>query len=515
MSKSFLVRRSLVVLAALAASSFAGAFLSQPSAEVVLARIKRAVFQSPVRPGEALEFTGRIWNGSLEQAYDIVFSASGPFRESTSGKLGQSSGFDGKMAWQVDPSGMPAPLSLESRESVLLPMLFSTGAWLTNPALFDVHSDDRHGTPEAWALSVKLRGGNLLGLALIDRKTALPASLSFEGSRGPRSWKFTGYSKLMGRNFPCEWTNRSGDVYRIERGKKAPTSAVFRMPTARPSDVSFDVAAPHYTEIMEAKSGHILVKPLIDGKDVGWFILDTGSGAQCIDSKIAEELQMEVLGQRTATGAGAQYRFKYRRSQQMRLGPLTIHRPLFIAIDLSDMSKDLGVKVSGIVGYDFFARSECLIDTANKTLGVWAPGTWQDEGEPWQAACFSGGGLVAEFRFDNVHRDEFGIDTGSDNTLDIYAKGLRLYGFLGSKQMGTGTGSGAGGSYETKESKIDLFSIAGREFRNLPITISLARAGAARCEYLAGNIGMGVLRHFRLLLDYPDQRVALLPNPAP
>ena len=49
------------------------------------------------------------------------------------------------------------------------------------------------------------------------------------------------------------------------------------------------------------KSGHYMVRPIVDGKEVGCFIIDTGTGCLAINNKKAMRLGMHGFGEVYAT----------------------------------------------------------------------------------------------------------------------------------------------------------------------------------------------------------------------
>src|SRR5262245_35561602 len=73
---------------------------------------------------------------------------------------------------------------------------------------------------------------------------------------------------------------------------------------AAPRRVAIDASAQRHLELTRATSGHLLVKPKINGIDVGWFIFDTGAGITCIDKGVADKLKLPDAGEITATGMG-------------------------------------------------------------------------------------------------------------------------------------------------------------------------------------------------------------------
>ena len=58
---------------------------------------------------------------------------------------------------------------------------------------------------------------------------------------------------------------------------------------------------PAELEVKLTYTGHLLVHPLIDGQDVGWFVFDTGAGGNCTIAKPSiSNAQMPAPGTPTA-----------------------------------------------------------------------------------------------------------------------------------------------------------------------------------------------------------------------
>ena len=49
-------------------------------------------------------------------------------------------------------------------------------------------------------------------------------------------------------------------------------------PPLTPPDTQFDPQVPPDVQAWHTRSGHVLVLPKIDGKEIGYMMLDTGSG---------------------------------------------------------------------------------------------------------------------------------------------------------------------------------------------------------------------------------------------
>jgi len=160
---------------------------------------------------------------------------------------------------------------------------------------------------------------------------------------------------------PVRTDNRQVGLRLSVRGTAAPATA-YRAVTAEPDDVPYDPAVPPRIELMKIRTGHVFVRPKIDGRDVGWFAFDTGTGAglTLLDA-IAEELGMPRLGRRAGGGAGSAIQIaSLRQGRSFELGPVTIANSVYV--ELPDqlrvtMRRLADIEVVGTCGYDLSAGS--------------------------------------------------------------------------------------------------------------------------------------------------------------
>ena len=63
----------------------------------------------------------------------------------------------------------------------------------------------------------------------------------------------------------------------------APQLSTFVMPEPplTPPDTRFDPNVPPDVQAWHTRSGHVLVLPKLDGKEMGYMMLDTGNGCSC------------------------------------------------------------------------------------------------------------------------------------------------------------------------------------------------------------------------------------------
>ena len=64
----------------------------------------------------------------------LWFGTSGEFKQESKPSDNRPSGFDGKFGWQVDRTGLPAPMPQRLREKLLIPAWVRSGWWLNDAA---------------------------------------------------------------------------------------------------------------------------------------------------------------------------------------------------------------------------------------------------------------------------------------------------------------------------------------------------------------------------------------------
>ena len=131
-----------------------------------------------------------------------------------------------------------------------------------------------------------------------------------------------------------------------------------------------------------------LVSPLMNGKDVGWFAVDTASQLVMIDAKIyADSFVMEKVMRGQIPECSLP--FTVRRGSTFQLGRLSAKNPLLVMLDLSSLSEraKLGVKLAGVIGYPVFSKSVIEIKYSETQDRIWLydPDAYELQNGRWQA----------------------------------------------------------------------------------------------------------------------------------
>lgn len=499
------VLRSLLVL--LASADVAAA---QEKGSALLERARAALGPAP-KASVQLEGHGKAHANGVDGALRVLHTSGGAFRFDFDAALADTAAFDGQVSWTSDRMHLERTIELEEADMWKPYAWLISGHWLDAPEL---HVREIAGATPMLALA--LEGTPLEMTLTLDPASSLPVELVYEDDTGPIRWDFADWRAVGGRKLPHHWTFDSGssvDTYALASyAQVADDGAAFHFPAHAPQDVRFDASLDGEIEVERVPSGHLLVEPTVEGKSVGWFIFDTGAGSMVIDPKVADELGLPKLGEVLTVGIGGKASAAFRQGKRFELGPLALVNPTYVELDLSFLQALFGRKVAGIVGYDLLARCVAEIETATPYIALHDPahftlrdGTWQDLIVCHNTPC-------TKARFEGEREGLFRLDTGANGTVAFHAPAVVALGLLTGRKVTSSQAGGVGGMADSKEGVLEWFELAGHRFAKPAVSFSQANTGAFTDVYTTGNIAQQFLAPFRMVLDYPHDRIAFVPR---
>lgn len=284
----------------------------------------------------------------------------------------------------------------------------------------------------------------------------------------------------------------------------------YGMPEPDATRFAYDTSVDSKVEVKHM-FGYLFIHPLIDGKDEGWFFLDTGAEVMVIDPTVAKAHSMTVVGHESVSGVVSSVMADFYQGQEFKVGPATLKKPNYMSLDMTEFSKALGIKLAGICGYDFISRVCLDIDPKLNTIGVIEPSKVALPGfGVWTPFDFEGSVPSLFCEFEGARKGQFSLDTGSSSTVDFFSPTVARYQLLKDrKTVGSRTG-GAGGSAASQVGTIEYFTLGTKRFEKPRVVFQSTDKGAFASPYRDGNIGMGFMGKFRMILDYKNSRLSFL-----
>ncbi len=488
--------------------SFIASFAIHAQGPDLVSRVRAALIVPGSRPWAQTTLTGQASQYGVEGKYSLRFTQDGRFVQSIVDQLGEANGFDGTRHWESDSSGATRVVGFEDADQQKGMAMMLTDYWIQPNATVDIKADGN-------LLHVKLRNSLFEETVEIDPATSLPISASFLASSGKVVLVLSDWRPAGAFRVPFKADLQHGgltDIFLVNRAKGSgdPGAAAYAMPSWIPTDVTFDASKPSAVESKKAFTGHMLVHPLVNGKDVGWFILDTGAEIMVINPKVADTLGMPKIGQEQLVGVGGSTTASFRTAKDFTLGPATIKNVKFIEFDLGQLDTIFRVKVAGIVGFDFFRRTIVGVNLSKPEVTVFDPATYKLPAGDWTAMQFDSGNPVAEARFEGDRKAFFRLDTGANGTVTFHAPYVEHEHLLDGRTTTTTFQGGVGGMTSGRLGKLTWFEIGGHRFENPSATFSQAKVGAFTSRYLAGNIGQDFMTPFNMVFDFGGSRVGFV-----
>ena len=472
-----------------------------------------------------LRMTGTAVVADVPTTYTLLMAADGRFRLEVAGRFGGTSGFDGQTAWRADGSGAVQRLVMEERDVLLL------STWALTGRLFEPDAPVRltpAGMEKGDSLyDVRFEGAREVAKLTLAEPSRRPVQLARESWRGEQRWTYSDHAKLAGHYIPRRVVHTIAgqtqeELRLVEAGFEAGIDRrLFVKPDAGPADTRFDPHVSARVQAMRTVTGHILVRPEVDGQDLGWFVLDSGAGVSILTPAAAASARMPALGRTVAGGAGpASVTGSFRQGRDFRLGPATIEGMLFLEMDLTMLAEAFGVPIAGVVGYDLFMRSIVRVDMLEPRVEVHDPAGFQLEsitGRPgpgrWEELILYQNHPHVRGRFEGNRDGIFRIDTGGGQAAVLFhAPAVVALGLLTGRDVRSVRIGGAGGQVEGKMAPIAWFEIGGKRFEPLEVILALPGSGALDDPCTEGTLGGAVLGAFTLVFDYARERIAMIPR---
>lgn len=250
------------------------------------------------------------------------------------------------------------------------------------------------------------------------------------------------------------------------------------------------------------------------------FILDTGVETSILtEPLIAELLHLRYDKEINIKGPGNSYEVTAYLVNQVRLsmpGAVCTGVPIYVlAEDYLQLKNVMGVNVHGILGSDIFRRFVVDLDYSNKVMTLWEPSKYVPprkcnseifdiiDNKPYIQVILNNGGQIDTTRLL--------MDLGASHAI-MLTIGEDSPFRLPDKYISQRIGQGIAGEIPGYIGRTSVLYFGGFKFENVITSFTDSGYYDKRSVTTYGSIGSDILSRFRLVIDYPHNKVYLKKN---
>ncbi len=449
----------------------------------------------------------------MELDGSLVFDQQGRYLTRFDGPFHQMQGHDGEHTWERNPGGNAQRLQAGNARFQLLFQWFMTSDWLiARPGLR--LSLGQGKTPSKFATVQLDAGDGSAGAVTIDRRTWLPTQMSTVQYGRTMVVKLQWGERLGERAMPKGIKVMDGGKVKIKWQVEQVRFLESAPDFSQPQDslrVVFDRELSPKLKVKKASGGHLWVRPLINGKDVGWFLFDTGASGTIIDTSLAKKLGMPLIGAVDSTGIGGRSTSQLFLAESVQLGGVRIEEVPVTSRDFSKKKSTYGIEVAGILGVDLLAQGIIVYDESKVEIEFHVPDTFKLPRGEWDKMPIHNGKPAIRMEYEG-HVGLFMIDTGAPGRLIFSPQASERNALLKGRKTTRTRVFGSGGSVGALTGTIDYVVFGGKRFEKIPALFLVENEGAGADVLSEGIVGANLVRRFVVVFDIEGERIAYMPR---
>jgi hypothetical protein len=256
----------------------------------------------------------------------------------------------------------------------------------------------------------------------------------------------------------------------------------------------------------------IYIPATVNGRKVE-VLLDSGADTTVLDKSFAKSIGRDMVGSGVAVGSGGEQESGYAKDVTISIGSMTLKAPTVAVIDLAEVANRIAIPLPVILGKDVFLQSIVDIDPSGPTIAFHDPATFT----PPQGATLVpleplGSLRVVPVSVEGLPDAPMLFDLGNGGYMSLSPAYWQKHDLLKGRPSSTRSSGAIGGEQINRVATLKTIRFAGITLRDVPAEFSTPNV-ETDSDREAGNVGMPLLRRFRMMIDFPNNRIFVIPLP--
>jgi hypothetical protein len=240
-------------------------------------------------------------------------------------------------------------------------------------------------------------------------------------------------------------------------------------------------------------------------------LLDSGADNIVLDRGFAERIGKKIVGSAHATGSGGEQDAGLANDVNVQIGNMTLHAPTVGVIDLASVGKRIGIPLPVVIGKEIFLQSIVDIDPSGPTIAFHDPaGFVPPPGASIVPLEPLGSLRVVPVSVEGLPDAPMIFDLGNGGYMSLTPAYWQSHHLLDGRRSSTRSSGAVGGEQINRVATLRTVRFAGVTFHDVPTEFTAPNI-EIDSDREAGNVGMPLLGRFRMMIDFQNNRMFVIP----
>lgn len=197
---------------------------------------------------------------------------------------------------------------------------------------------------------------------------------------------------------------------------------------------------------------------------------------------------------------------------EIQIGDLTLLDATASVVDFGPLARHMGHPLPFLLGDGAFNELAVDIDFAHHRIAFSDPASQTKPDGAVEVPLIPVEDLhLVPVSIEGAPPAQFELGLGNSGEILVYQPYYESHKLLEGRRLSKRLAAGTGGFIPETVATLSRAEFAGVTFSNMPAALILSSVAGTTSDLIAGDIGLPVLTHFRLILDYSHERLYAVP----